>query len=209
MQFAGDFSGATWNIQALFARKVLRHGPKVRHTLHLARRHDFLGLQEAHSAEGRVTALSLPPGSRAFWSHGSRRQAGVGLPVTESFLSNFNPVEAAEWVEVEAGRSAVLRLRGPKGGLDLVVVYLASGEGASQERTASLRRLSAALSAKQHVLTVMMGDFNYAASAKDRFNKEIGEWSGARDSTDEEAFQASIVQPLFFLNGNRASSRAR
>ena len=54
--------------------------------------------------------------------------------VKRQFLENFNPVGYEDWLEVEKGRAAILQLNGPSGAIDIVTVYLATGEDASRER---------------------------------------------------------------------------
>ena len=112
MQFSGTFQGVTWNTQALFARKSGRQSAKRRHALKLMQSNDFAGWQETHSTNGATRALKLPAEVHHFWSHDSAKQGGVGLWVKETFLSNFNPTADEGWEEIEAGRVAVLHLRG-------------------------------------------------------------------------------------------------
>ena len=85
MQFTGAFAGTTWNTQALFARKTGRQQAKRRHAMRLADNYDFAGLQETHSTQGSVRAMCLPDSIRHFWSHGSTRQAGIGVLVKKVF----------------------------------------------------------------------------------------------------------------------------
>jgi hypothetical protein len=147
MPFTGDFQGFSWNAQALFAKKKHRHHPKVRHALRLAQQHDFRALQESHSTPGAAIAFQrqLPRRMKAFWSHGTARQAGIGLIIKSSFLDNFNPVRPQDWEIVEADREAVLRLRGPQGGLGIYAMYLASGEEQLEARSSSIKKVGAAL----------------------------------------------------------------
>ena len=60
-------------------------------------------------------------GCTAFWSYGSRQQAGVLLLITNSFLQILS---IFEWKEAEPGRVAVLRLDGELGSLDNWIIYL-------------------------------------------------------------------------------------
>jgi exonuclease III len=195
MPFIGEFAGSSWNSQALFARRSYRHHPKLRQAWKLAAMHDFTGLQETHSTKGRIEALRLPPGTNAFWSHGTTHQAGIGLVVKTSFMDNFNPVAPEDWNEIVEGRVAALRLRGPDGSLDIFVVYLQSGEEGSVERAAAIRKLAASIQERKSVLSVVLGDFNYVPSKRDRISKSTGEFTGHRDERDEEEFQRLIAVP--------------
>ena len=73
MPFTGDFRGCTWSSQALFAGKLGRHGAKVHQARTLLATHDFVGLQETHSVEGRARILPVPLHSVAFYPHGTTR----------------------------------------------------------------------------------------------------------------------------------------
>jgi hypothetical protein len=86
MQYVGDFKGATWNSQALLARRTHRQSPKRRHAIRLINSHDFLGMQETHSTRGATDAYEtrLPSDVRCFWSHESTRQAGITIWVQKT-----------------------------------------------------------------------------------------------------------------------------
>ena len=124
---AGSFRGVKWNTQTLFARKSGRQACKRWHALQLMRSNDFAGMQETRCSHASAKPIALPTGIRPLWSHDSARQAGVGLWIKESFSSKFNPLNSESCEELEAGRVAVLRLRGPQGGLDIFVVYHHTG----------------------------------------------------------------------------------
>ena len=113
--FAGDFAGAAWNAQALMASHCGKQHAKMRKAFQLASSHDFLVIEETHSNKGKVLASRIPLNLRAFWSHGSNYQAGLGLLIKQEFLAKFNPVAESDWREIEPGRTAMLRLRGPQG----------------------------------------------------------------------------------------------
>ncbi len=196
MPFTGDFTGTSWNSQALFARRSDRHHPTLRHTKQLIRTHNFCALQETHGAVGRSDVLPLPAGVRSFWSHDTTRTAGVGLLVKDDFLSSFNPVKAHDWEDVEDGRAAVLRLRGPRGCLDVFVLYMDTGSTGTKGRRATMARLAAAMQPPDRALTILVGDFNFASKPHDRFNKHTGEWTGAQDAEDQEVFQRIVLDPF-------------
>jgi hypothetical protein len=73
---------------------------------------DFLDISEAHVTEGDKAAYRSPTGTRAWWSEGLARDAGVGLIVQDAFLSNFND---PTWEELWSGRAARFSLAGPEG----------------------------------------------------------------------------------------------
>ena len=86
MPFSGDFSGAAWNGQALLATYCGKQHAKMRRAWQLACTHDFVILEETHSNVGKTMAARIPQGLKAFWSHGSNRQAGVALFIKYSFF---------------------------------------------------------------------------------------------------------------------------
>ena len=198
MQFTGSFKGATWNTQALFARRSERQHCKRRHAMKLIQSYDFVGLQETHSTDGAVKAMSMPTGIRPFWSHGSTRKAGIGLLVKEQFLLNFNAVTDDSWEEVEPGRAAVLRLRGPQGALDIFVLYHHTGAStqAKSSRSSTRAFLSTAIQPQAEVLSILMGDFNYVAHHRDRFNKANNNGVESSDGTEESSFRRVLGEPF-------------
>ena len=97
-----------------------------------------------------------PPSTKAFWSYGTAHQGGVGLWAKESFLAKF---PSCAWEELEEGRVAVLRLGGPSGKLDVFCVYLDTHSPSNRQN--SLRAINNAVSPKEHLLSIVVGDFNY------------------------------------------------
>ena len=96
--YSGDYRGATWNTQALFAASCRKQFPKRRLARKLIHQHDFVCLQETHGQEGKTLAFNLPDGHVAFWSNGSTRQAGVGIVLKHDFLKKFNPIQISRTV---------------------------------------------------------------------------------------------------------------
>jgi hypothetical protein len=132
-------------------------------------------------------------GLRPFWAHGTTSQAGIGLIIKEEFLNKFNPVTDTSWEYIETGRAAVLRLRGPSGALDIFVIYLATGDsGGKMQRAETLRKVAAAMRPREEVLSLIVGDFNFVASARDRFNKQQATWTGQCDEDEQELFSTLI-----------------
>ena len=89
--FFGDFRGCTWNSQAFFCKKISKYSQNLSILRHMLDNHDFRGLQETHSTAGRARALDqeLGEGFASFWSHLTKRSAGIGLIVKQEFLNQF------------------------------------------------------------------------------------------------------------------------
>ena len=150
--------------------------------------HDFVALQGTHSTEGRSRMLRLPHRCVPFYSHyDSTRTAGVCIWVKQPLLRQFNPTTIDSWIEVAPGRAAILRLDGPKGSLDICVVYLHSGTARAQRqiiREAILRSLRP----KETALTLMAGDWNFVCDTADRFQKRDVTWTGGPDVPEHDQF---------------------
>ena len=196
MPYSGDFSGFSWNSQALVATHAGKQHAKMRNALRLMRSHSFGTLQETHSNKGKELGTKLPPNITAFWSHGSNYQAGVAIMVQLEFLKCFNPVRDEDWVQVEPGRTALLRLRGPAVAMDLICVYWATGVGTRGMRKESMTKLAETLSPSSSVLAVIAGDFNYVGDRLDRVCGSSGSFTGGGDRGDEETFQELIGGPF-------------
>ena len=159
----GDYRGTSWNSQALFASVVATQTPKQNFLTSLAATHDFVMLQETHSTVGAMETWSPPPGCRYFSSHLSQSEAGVGILVSHKFLKNFDPVPDDEditpaiWEEIQPGRVACLRLSGPQGNLDLMVVYLKTGHDWKARRS-SRACIAKAMRSNAAALTIIAGD---------------------------------------------------
>ncbi|CAK0869911.1 unnamed protein product, partial [Prorocentrum cordatum] len=101
--FTGDFKGATWNAQALFARRTCRHLSKARYLRRLAGQHDFATVTESHGSDGSTAIWGGPRDCQCRWSLGTARRAGVGVIVRRSFLELFDSVRPEDWIEVSPG----------------------------------------------------------------------------------------------------------
>jgi hypothetical protein len=110
----------------------------------LLRQANVLAVQETHSTFGSAAAKKPLSGTRHRFSREGQTTAGVGLVIQIAFLSKFREVKDDDWVEVVPGRAAILQLDGPEGSLDLVVIYLHTGE-ARQQRNEVRTRLARAL----------------------------------------------------------------
>ncbi|CAK0835549.1 unnamed protein product [Prorocentrum cordatum] len=98
------------------------------------------------------------------------------------------------------------------GTLDIHVVYFATGtpgmvqprgmavDGAlaasvREQRSHMRRVLSAAMSPKEDVLSLVTGDFNWVAAPEDRMVKSTGEFSGADDAAEQREAMATLWSP--------------
>ncbi|CAK0894134.1 unnamed protein product, partial [Prorocentrum cordatum] len=127
----------------------------------LAGAHDAVRLTETHGVPGAPEAWRGPQVCWGWWSHGAAARAGVGALLQERFANQF---PEREWVEIDPGRSAVLRLGGPQGHSDLVVAYFPAG------------------------------DFNWVTEDADRVALRTGSASGARDRAEERHWRRVALQ---------------
>ena len=88
----------------------------------------------------------------------------------------------------------ILRLNGPSGALDIVTVYLDTGD-ATTRRTAEMRIIAGVFRLKEQALTLLLGDFNFVTNDRERWNKRQSQWSGAGDRNDQEEFQRILAEP--------------
>jgi len=184
----------------------------MRKVIKLANNNDFVIISEAHCVGGRADALRLPAHLCAFWSDGTASTAGIGLVLQRDFLSNFSPIDPEQdWVEVIPGRVAILHLRGGMGALDIVCVYLPTGDETSvSERKSAITQLSEHIQPKDEVLTVISGDFNFVEGERDRYCTDSGEWTGLKDSSEADLFREHIRSPhgMFELEQNQFTCEA-
>ena len=95
------------------------------------------------------------------------------------------------------GRAAILRLDGPGGSLDVVCVYMYTGN-AQDERAGLRAQLAAKLRPSAACLAVMAGDWNWVAEAEDRASKATAAWSGACGSAEQRLFEERVADPFGF-----------
>ena len=154
---------------------------------------DFIGVQEAHSTPGRARSFEseFVGKFRSLWAHMTKRKAGIGIIVSEQFLSKFQ--KDVSWEEVVPGRVGILRLRGSSGSLDLAVCYLDAGNPA--ERISACRRLSDSLRSSSEALSLAFGDFNFVEHATDRIEKSSGRWTGQSNEREATIFNESLLHP--------------
>ena len=189
-------SVATWNSQGFFAQAGKRHREKAQYALQLLRKYDAVMLTETHGTPGRADSWASRRDLTPYWSHGSASTAGVGLLVSQDLISSFSQVE---WVVIETGRAGVLRMDGPAGSLDLIVVYFPTGSGQATfdnadetdqvpmpvQRARLRAKIGHALRPSTTSLTVVAGDFNWVTEPGDRSSLHNAVASGARDSNEE------------------------
>ena len=99
-------------------------------------------------------------------------------------------------MEIEPGRTAILRLQGPQGCLDIICLYWATGEGAKAARKSSMEKAAASASNPSQALTVMTRNFNYVVNRTDRICATTGAFTGGGDQDDEAIFQRLLATPL-------------
>jgi len=197
--FVGDFKGRAWNSQALFAALPHRHRAKKGHALKLMKGADFGIFEETHGETGSDRTLSLPKGIRAFWAHNSAQEDGLALWAHTSFLEQFNPVQEDDWEIIMPGRVAILRLNGALGSLDLVAVYLKTGDGKAERdaRRRAIHLLSLKLRTPDQALTVMAGDWNFVREKGDRVDLEHSRISQAEaDEAEHEEMMNTLLTPF-------------
>ena len=140
----------------------------------------------------------------------------MGLLVRRDFLAKFNEVDDDAMQILVTGRVGRLPLRGPQGALDLYVVYMPTGSNTSWERIQIMRTIAMHMQSQSQVLSLVMGDFNFAAHVRDRWSKVQGNWSGDTDKVDQQEFNKllggpfhlhEIHQPSFTCDSARARSR--
>ena len=190
--FTGDFSGAFWNAQALWAANGRKQQGKFDRLQQIMQTRDFAGIAEKHGTEGKIFAGSEEAECIFLWPHLSAQAGGVGLRLKKTWLANFNPINIEEdWQEIEIGQIGKLSLRGAKGAIDIVVMYLHTGRDPAQDRRAridSMTKLAMQMANKEEVLTVIVGDMNFVVREQDRWSLASKEWSGGRDGPDQQAF---------------------
>ena len=83
-------------------------------------------LAETHVTEGSARGYEDIPGTTSYWAPGTAARGGVGSVIQSAFLKNFQ-LQTPDWLVLEPGRLAALRLSGTLGRPDLVVGYLPTG----------------------------------------------------------------------------------
>ena len=196
MPFTGSWDGGFWNAQAYWAKDPLRQEKKWHFVERLLKNRDFLALGETHGTTGQELASSKPAGCEGFWAHGPSDAIGAGMWVKTAFLSIFRPLDRErDWQVIEAGRAGLLRLKGAKGNLDIVVNYGHTGYSDSVDlRNAMMRKLATYLQPASQTLTLMVGDWNFTIHDRDRMSQTTGNWV-AEASNSARVFQEALARP--------------
>ena len=216
--YVGDYSGVLWNAQGFFMSTAAGHMRKRWFVQRLLKQRDFCVLCEAHVTDGARRGFTDLPGTQSWWSEGTAARAGVGVIVTNAFLQKFTLAEP-EWLELEPGRLAVLRLWGASGCLDVVSCYMPTGRAHelhpgeataappqhSDPPPAALRAQREALAYKiqgllrpSSSLTLLAGDFNFVTASCDRWNKRTGEHSGQGDQQEAANWLRVLPQSALY-----------
>lgn len=116
----------TWNAQGFFIARAAGYAAKRGYVQRLLTHAGFCILTETHMTEGTRRGFAELPRTSSWWSPGTAARAGVGFIINDKFVHKFTEMPT-EWIEVIPGRLAVLRLRGPLGGLDLLACYMPMG----------------------------------------------------------------------------------
>lgn len=210
--YSGDFNGAAWNSRGYFVSTVAGQARKRLQVTRILHTRDFVMLEEAHCTPGGILGHREIPGTRSWWSCGTAARAGVGIILKEAFLQQFSLAEP-DWLELEPGRLARLRLRGGAGVLDLFVAYFPtgtrkrlhgdSGEEDLHEADPALRQQRQQLVVRIRrvlepavALAVLAGDFNFVTDAHDRINLYTGLHTGDRDGTEQAHWSRTIPQHM-------------
>ena len=171
--YTGDHRSAFWNSQGLYATDPNKQERKWGYTAHLCNNRDIVGVAETHSNEGKAMGGHPPHDVTTFWSHGTNAVGGVGILINKTFLRNFNAPTESSWQHIIEGRVARLRLEGPKGNLDIYVLYLQSGNdsGDRQSRIKAANTIARHMAPAAERLSLVMGDFNFVTRSCDRHSK--------------------------------------
>ena len=178
--------------------------------------HDFGMVYETHGTKGKEGAYIAPTGCTAFWSHLSAQRAGIGILVRKEFLALFATTKDSDWEEIEPGRLARLRLRGPQGNLDLWAAYLTTGEDPKADYTArkhTRHLLHDRLAPNTSTLSIVAGDWNYATHNNDRWCCSRQTWTGDNNRTEadeanEQTFHPHHLHELYQENHTYFSTKA-
>ena len=222
--FRGVYSGGLWNAQGLFASKSSVQHRKWDKVWKLSEGRDFIMVTETHSNAGKVKAKSdiiTSLNFRAWWSHGTNRRAGVGILVRNSFLQQFSS-KPPQWIHIQKGEAAVLRLSGPSGDLDLFVSYFPTGNQRNEDSSLSDLRFSLRAKLAEMVrppsqaLSLIAGDFNYVVSPEDRWTKSSAANSRVDDRSEQSHWESllegnlglhELFQPMATHDNSASRSR--
>ena len=188
----------SWNAQALMATEPRRRKVKWEHCRRLIGGSDIIALQETHSTPANTARLILPDSHLFWWSHDTQQTAGIAVGVATTLLKKFcQPTSGrpGDWIEIVAGRAAMLRMEGPQGALDLIVIYLHTGS-ARRERDGIRRAIYPHLRTPAEALTVIIGDWNFVTSRTERLGLVDSNWTEAQDGEEYQAWRGGLLDPF-------------
>ena len=145
---------------------------KIRYVDSLLERYDFVGITETReTAERKATVQDhICSDSLYFSSYIDARSGGVALLLKKTFVDQF---EEQSWRVLDAGRAAILDLRGSRGALSIFISYFDPSNTARQIFLTKL--IATHMRAGAHNL--LIGDWNFVCCTCDRYNKRNGHWS--------------------------------
>ena len=75
------------------------------------------------------------------------------------------------------------------------MVYLETGSDATPRRLEAMRKISKAIRPRAEALTLLLGDFNFVTSDRDRWCKPQGQWSRDGDRNEQQDFHRLLEEP--------------
>ncbi len=152
-------------------------------------------MQETHGNLGKCSGFRNKVGYKAFWSNGFEGADGVGAWVKEEFLAKVcSGGGGYEWLEVVPGSAAILRCWGSLGRIQIGIVYLPTGaSGGKEERQAIVLKITNKMKDWKDALQILVGDFNFVVSLRDRFSGDPPSFSGDNDKAETKQFEKSLL----------------
>ena len=194
--YGGEWSMACWNAQGLLATSATKQHRKMARAKKLAAHRDILIMTETHGNEGKCRACRIPLGYKAFWGSSEGGEAGIGIWVRKGFLEAVVGDNGGyEHIDVDPGRTAVVRIWGPAGKIQIGMAYLQTGNsGGRAERTATMRRLAVELAKGGKTLNILAGDFNFVVDKMDRISGMPAGYTGAGDEGEAKVIDSVLEQ---------------
>lgn len=120
----------------------------------------------------------------------------------ERFLGKFTAIDEGDLLEPVEGPVAILRLVGPDCALDLVNVYMPTGD-AEPERSRIRDSIRTHLRPQDEALTVIIGDWNFARDRDGIFNADLAEWTGMGDTRDHHNLEEQLLKHFDLVEGRQ------
>jgi hypothetical protein len=194
--YGGEWSIACWNAQGLLATSATKQHRKMAKAKQLATHRDMLVMTETHGNIGKCRACRVPLGYKAFWCSSGGGEAGVGIWIRKGFLETVvGDNGGLEHIDIDPGRTAVVRMWGSEGRVQIGMAYLQTGNsGGRAERTATMKRLAAELAKGGKTLTILAGDFNFVVDKMDRISGVPAEFTGKADDGEAQVIGRMLEQ---------------